>query len=162
MIKEVEGSVLNPIVEDGVRIILHLINDANAWGDTCCIKISKKWPEIESYYRQEFFRKRSQVFKMGHTIWYFVQPKLAVANIMCQHGKYGQFNPKPLKKKALEAGLDFMIEGAKRIAGDEKALDINRELVTLHAAKEERDWNVIEPIYRRKLQEFDFYLYDSF
>ena len=161
-IKEVKGRALDPCIQEGTRVILHLTNDANAWGDPCCMAISKKWPQVENLYRKEFTRKHSTIWGLGRVIWEFVDLEIAVANLMCQKGVYGQFNPKPLSKRALSDSLDFLLEGLIGLRGDVNRIHRPLEKVSLHVAPCERDWDTVLRGYEYKLKDFDVYLYKSY
>lgn len=83
----------------GVRYLIHSVNDRGAWGKGFVLALSKAWPEPERAYRSWQTRKLGEIQVIG------VEPDLLVCNLVGQKGIQGPGNPRPVNYYAIKAGL---------------------------------------------------------
>lgn len=88
-IKYVVGDATRPI-GDGLKLILHVCNNVNAWGAGFVIALSKRWPQPEKAFRS----LRPDQRKLGTIQCVAVTEDITVVNMIAQEGicseKYGK------------------------------------------------------------------------
>jgi O-acetyl-ADP-ribose deacetylase (regulator of RNase III) len=102
----------------GRKIIVHVCNDAGAWGAGFVIAISRRWPEPERRYRDWFRRTNPDdpPFALGAVQYVEVEPDLWVANIIGQHGLTSQAGVPPVRYAAIREGLQNVSAKAKELS----------------------------------------------
>lgn len=154
MIHYKKGDATEPCIEDGVRVIIHIVNDAKKWGAGFSGALSNKWKEPEKHYRAQ--AKFSKNFKLGEIQWVFVNPHLAIVNMIAQHG-VGR-DKKPIRYDSLELCLDKLGQGCR-------ALSEGAQLVTVHMPRigcglAGGTWDKVSPLVEENLWDFESYVYD--
>lgn len=69
----------------GPRILVHVVNDAGAWGKGFVLAVSARWRLPEQRYR-EWAQAYDGVLPLGNTQLVQVEPQMWVANMVAQHG----------------------------------------------------------------------------
>ena len=161
MVDYVVGDATEPCVEKGTRVIIHVVNDAGKWGAGFSGAISKKWKEPEKYYRAQ--ARFSKSFKLGEVQWVFIDPKLAVVNMIAQHGvSRDLLNNRPIRYDSLESCLDKVAEGARAVACLDGA---SPKRLTLHMPRigcglAGGTWDVVGGLVEENLWDLESYVYD--
>jgi hypothetical protein len=134
------GDATNPI-GDGLKLIIHITNDINAWGRGFVLALSRRWKEPENEYRKLRLCDR----QLGNVQFIQVTPDIYVANMIAQHGigAYGSNQP-PIRYDALRSCLIKVNEFA--IAN--KAT-IHAPMIGAGLAG--GDWNIIENLIRESV-----------
>ena len=89
----------------GMRIICHVCNDVGAWGKGFVLAVSRRWPEPEREYRAWHERGAAGGFALGAIQIVAVEPDLAVANMIAQHGLRPRGGVPPIRHEALRQCL---------------------------------------------------------
>ncbi|GAH13044.1 unnamed protein product, partial [marine sediment metagenome] len=105
MIQYLSGNAAKPVVTDGVRVIAHICNDIGKWGAGFSGAVSKRHKDAEDYYKAQW-RYKKVTPQLGDIQWVFVDPDVAVVNMIAQKGVRGASNPKPIRYDALEECLN--------------------------------------------------------
>lgn len=79
----VTGDATQPVGDDRIKLIPHIVNDIGAWGSGFVIGVSNRWPEPEAKYRQRFDEDGGM--KLGETDLIAVNDNIIVANMCAQH-----------------------------------------------------------------------------
>lgn len=156
MIKTVKGNVLSPIVQDGTRVIAHVVNNQGKWGAGFSGNLSKKWPEPERYYRQKARWDRYE-FKLGNVQWVypdFNDESIAVVNLIAQHSTHSHHNKIPIRYDALEKCLKKLDVGAKAIGPS----TIHMPMIGAGLAR--GDWGEIYKLIEKTLISQEVYIYE--
>lgn len=85
MIKYINGDATYPQGE-GIKIIVHIVNDLGAWGNGFVIAISKRWKKPELSYREWHKDRAQNDFISGSIQIIKVEDDIYVANMIAQHG----------------------------------------------------------------------------
>jgi O-acetyl-ADP-ribose deacetylase (regulator of RNase III) len=108
MIEYIVGDATKP-VGTGTKLLMHVVNDAGAWGKGFVLAVSKRWKAPERMYREW---SRSPVFELGDVQVVDVAPDLAVVNMLAQEGYRG---PGPhIRYDALRDCLEAVAREAER------------------------------------------------
>ena len=100
----VKGDATVP-VGDGPKVIVHVCNDAGAWGKGFVLAISKRWPKPEQSYREWHKHGADVPFELGQVLFVEVEPSLWVANLIGQHGIRPAGGVPPIRYQAVRDGL---------------------------------------------------------
>ncbi len=151
MIKYVKGDVTNPIGE-GRKLVIQCVNDLGIMGAGVAKAIMMKWPIVREKYIQ--WSKKDD-FILGNIQTVSVEPKIAVVNMIGQHGVGFSDGVAPIRYDAIEACL----KKVKKLAVTYSA--------SIHAPKfgaglAGGDWDIIENILKTKLEntEIEVTIYD--
>lgn len=136
----ITGDATDPI-GDGCRIIAHVCNDAGRWGAGFSGAVSRRWPEPERYYREQY---RTVGLLLGGLQAIIVAEQLIVANMIAQHGTRSASNPRPIVYPMLEYGL-------KGVAHLARHNDASVHMPRIGAGLAGGRWEDIEPIIERTL-----------
>ena len=139
-----EGDATRPLIRRGRNaVIAHVVNSCGGWGSGLGMftgALSRRWPEPEHEYREWYARQRD--WEMGAVLFVKVEPRIVVANMLCQHGYRRQDNPVPLKYPALAIAWDEVVHYAA-----EQRADVHfPKLGTVRAGG---DWSIISEILQR-------------
>ena len=168
MISYINGDATVPIIEKGVRIITHIVNDAGKFGAGFSGALTKRWKVVgEEYFGAMRPRWGSAKFKLGDVQWTFIEPmepELTVCNLFAQHGVRHQSNRSPIRYDALDQCLQKLAEGARGLEGEVRVPSW-RKLVTIHLPRigtglAGGSWDKIEPLIAEQLWDFPVYVYD--
>jgi hypothetical protein len=112
-VREIEflkGNVLQPRGH-GRRIIGHVVSDAtpNWGGHGVAIAIKKKWPSVQTEFRNWFVHRRGP--RLGDIHVAAVAANVEIASMVCQHG-YGPSQVPRLRYAALETALEELSQRA--------------------------------------------------
>ncbi len=89
-IEYVTGDATDPHGE-GVRVIIHIVNDRGGWGKGFVTALSKKWSGPEAVYRSDYKAGSIQLGRISDPI--LVAPNLFVINMVAQEGYSTHGNP---------------------------------------------------------------------
>lgn len=97
----------------GNKIIMHICNDAGAWGKGFVLAVSERWPQPEAIYRMTFRDQAATVSKpqRGHVQFVPVTDAITVANMVAQQGYGGKIDR--VDKVALAACLHQVAQEAR-------------------------------------------------
>lgn len=159
----VTGDATEPI--DGVfgiikptKIIAHVVNNVGAWGAGFVLAISKKWPEVEKYYRQYY-----KNYTLGGVQWldlsaikkeYFALG-ITIANMFAQHGTLSKSNAHPLHYAHLRYCLNSVFSYAQ-------TYNVSVHMPKIGSGLGGGDWDKILEIIRveaKKYPEVPIYIY---
>ena len=142
----VTGDATQPEGE-GLRIIAHIVNDANGWGAGFVVALSKKWARPEAEYRRWMSEAATKNVKLlGAMQFVPVERDIWVANIVGQHGMgRGADGSPPIRYEALSRGLSFIAQ---------YACDHPEKRVSVHAPRlgcglAGASWSQVEPLLDR-------------
>ena len=110
-IQYVTGDATEP-QGDGLKIIVHIVNDIGAWGAGFVLALSAKWPEVEAQYRAWAMGSLHKSFTLGDVLMVDTEREpgcasnIIVANIVGQRGvAWGGSDKPPIRYQALADGL---------------------------------------------------------
>lgn len=156
MIKIVKGNALRPIVESDTRVIAHVVNNHGRWGAGFSGNLSRKWPVVESYYRNKSRWEKSE-FKLGNVQWVypdFDDETIVVVNMIAQNGIREKNNKVPIRYGALETCLEKLDRGAKAIGPSTVHMPM------IGAGLAGGDWNKIYSMVKKTMVSQDVFIYE--
>jgi O-acetyl-ADP-ribose deacetylase (regulator of RNase III) len=138
-----KGNAANPI-GGGFRYILQVCNDTGAYGAGFSGVLSRRWPMIESNYRQ-WWRSRNGELQLGDIQVVQVQSDTAVINMIGQHGigPDEDGNP-PIRYDGLEKALS----NAGVLISDEKG---TAHMPRIGCGLAGGSWDLVEPLVVEQL-----------
>lgn len=71
----------------GPKLLIHVVNDAGAWGKGFVLAVSKRWKTPEQSYRR--WAADEMTFELGQVQFVNVEPGLTVVNMLAQEGYRG-------------------------------------------------------------------------
>lgn len=163
MIHYIKGDATSPVVDYGVRVIVHIVNDEGKWGRGFVLAVSKRWKEPERFYKKQAKHAKSS-FRLGEVQWVYPEEDLAVCSMIAQHGVRHFGNMKPLHYGALDVCLDKMAKGARKA----KEISLDRDgqnQVSIHMPRigcglGGGDWAHVEDLIQENCWDMDVYVYD--
>jgi O-acetyl-ADP-ribose deacetylase (regulator of RNase III) len=93
----------------GRMIICHVCNDQGGWGSGFVVALSRRWPGPEREYRE---LHRNYRLQLGWVQMVRVHQRIAVANMIAQHGYKRSPDGIPLDYDALRKCLDGVAQAA--------------------------------------------------
>lgn len=167
MIEYLKGDATKPCVEDGLRVITHIVNDEGKWGSGFVVALSDRWEEPEDYYRNQFKQAKygKAEFELGKIQWTFVDIDLAVCNMIAQHGLKKAKDEVPLRYESLETCLEKMAVGARAAAGISDKSSLEKKRLSIHMPRIGCDrgggkWERVEAIIEETCWDLEVYVYD--
>jgi len=162
-IKYVTGDATEPVVDDGLRVIVHVCNDIGKWGAGFTRALSDKWKSPGEYYKRQFKYAKVKP-KLGDVQWQFPDINLAVVNMIAMKGvkHFGRTNA-PIRYDALEQCLEKAKEGAVAAAfGDptRKPQRLTFHMPRIGAGLAGGDWEKIECLLDEVFWDIEAYVYD--
>lgn len=151
------GDATTPISRPGIRVLAHICNDEGKWGAGFSGAVSLRWKEPEDFYRSQF-RFAKNRFKRGEIQWVFVEPKLAVLNMIAQEGTRSLLNPKPIRYDALESCLNKAVAACHALE-EERGKAVTIHMPRIGCGLAGGDWSIVEPLLSEILFAFDVYVY---
>ena len=113
-INYVVGDATQPVGE-GPKLIVHVCNDAGAWGRGFVLALSKRWPATEQRYRAWHSGQEGKVFALGEVQFVQVAGELWVANLIGQRGIRTIGGIPPVRYDAVRKGLRHIAAEAARL-----------------------------------------------
>lgn len=161
MIHYLDGDATQPIIKTGTRVISHVCNDAGKWGAGFSGAVSKEWSEPEELYRRKA-RYAKDRCRLGAVQWVFIDPELAVVNMIAQKGVRSSLNPKPIRYEALETCLNKLAEGCHGLINSSSS---KKKKVTVHMPRigcglAGGTWDIIGGLVEESCWDLDVYVYD--
>ena len=143
-LKVTVGSAIIP-ESAGLRYILQIVNDHGQHVGTFSKQISKRWPAVETNYRQAYRLSNGQL-KLGSVQFVQVQSDIIVVNMVAAHGsEEDEDNVPPIRYDALERCLDQV---GQEIAYNRGSVHIPRFGVIDISGSE---WERVEPLLVNQL-----------
>lgn len=148
MITYLKGDATEPVGKNR-KYIIHVVNDAGAWGAGFVLALSKKWKEPERWYR-EFPLKLGEIQVVG------VENDITVINMCAQTLNYPYPSGEiPLKYDALQKCLYEV----------NSFISLLSMPVEIHAPRfgsglARGDWDIIEIMIKKELRDINVYIYD--
>lgn len=162
MIHYIKGDATFPVVEDGVRVIAHVVNDEGKWGRGFVKAISARWKGPENYYLKQ--SKWAKSFKLGEVQWVFVDVDLGVCNMIAQRGVRSFVNVRPIQYDHLEVCLEKMAESARYTAGlsdqSMKTKRLSIHMPRIGCGLGGGDWSEVGELVEETCWDLDVYVYD--
>ena len=153
------GDATEPCVEDGIRLIAHVCNDAGKWGAGFSGAVSSKWPEAKKSYLAK--ARFSKSFALGAMYCIFMDRKLGVAHMVAQHGvSRDLLNYIPIRYDSLELCLEKIAKGVRSLQF------LNpKERVTVHMPRigcglAGGTWDIVGGLIEENLWDIECYVYD--
>lgn len=111
----IPGDATRPIGE-GNKLIVHICNDAGAWGKGFVMALSARWKQPEAQYRS--WAKSGDVFELGAVQQVQVESDVWVVNMIAQHGiRKAPDGTPPIRYEALMQALKGVFLLAKQYKG---------------------------------------------
>lgn len=134
-------------------IIVHIVNNKNAWGAGFVLSLSKRWKKPEQAYRT------MGEYNLGEIDIVYVNETILVVNMIAQNGFRSKMNPIPLKYTALESCL------SKVAAYLHEENPKNKKPYSIHMPRigcglAGGKWELVEPIIDKALAGIDVFVYD--
>ena len=142
-INYITGDVTKPC-GNGIKIIVHVVNNIGKWGRGFVLSLSKRWKEPEIQYRQWFNNKKSVDFLLGSIQLVQVEPDIFVANMIAQYDIYHINDIPPIRYSAIRSCLEKVREFAQQQAASIHAPRFGAGLAG-------GDWHTIELIINEEL-----------
>ena len=163
-IKYVDGNAIEP-QGDGLKFILHIVNDIGGWGAGFVVAISNKWKRPEKFYRSWYnignYTVKSQAtrFVLGQIQEVIVEEEISIINMIGQRSTGGEqigdrfFNP--IRYEAIDECLARVAVLAKK-----NKASIHMPRIGCGLAKGK--WDKIEPLIVNNLtsKNIDVTVYD--
>jgi O-acetyl-ADP-ribose deacetylase (regulator of RNase III) len=130
------------------KIIVHVCNDLGGWGRGFVLALSKKWPQPEAAYRR--ISKNERILGIIQPVR--VDKKIVVVNMIAQSG-YGLHNIAPIRYDALTTCLQQVNAFARHY-------DTTIHMPKIGSGLAGGDWNQIEAIINKTLENHDVYVYE--
>ena len=137
----------DPVQQLESGIFCNIVNDVGAWTGPYCKALSHRWKQVEEGYK--FWHLYRKDYYLGNVQFIEVQenPKIVVANMLCQRGLPGLRRKQPISYDYLACCIDFVREKADKlklpVVTPEIGLDKNEQL-----------WTDIKYYLKRKLLDF--------
>ena len=125
-------------------IIVHVCNDARAWGAGFVLAISRRWTEPEARFRNWARGREATPYALGEAQFVDVESGLAVANLIGQHGLRRRGADRPVRAGAIARGLGLV---ASRALESGSSVHIPRIGCGLAGGT----WTEIGPVVEREL-----------
>lgn len=90
---------------EGVKLIVHVCNDAGRWGKGFVVAVSRRWPEPEAAYRRWHRERAVNDFALGAVQFVRLGGSTWVANLVGQRGIRRGGTDVPVRYEAIDAGL---------------------------------------------------------
>lgn len=110
-----KGDATVPVTA-GEKIICHICNDVGGWGKGFVVAISKRWREPEAEFRAWHKRGETGGFRLGAVQVVKVEPAIAIANMVAQHGLGPSGGVPPIRYDALRECLGTLAQQATSLA----------------------------------------------
>jgi len=136
----VDGDATRPLIAKGRNAVIpHVVNSEGGWGGGTMFTgaVSRRWLAPEHEYR-EWYRRQVN-WEMGAVQMVPVEPRIVVANMLCQVGYKSEQNPHPLRYPALVVAWQEVVQYAK-----EENADLH--FPKLGTARAGGDWDTISEI----------------
>jgi len=142
-IEYVVGDATEPPRERPV-ILVHVCNDAGAWGKGFVVAVSRRWKEPERRFRAWARGAESLPFVLGQVQFVAVEERLEVANLIGQHGLRRRGSVPPIRYEALAEGLG-------RVADRAAAIGAVVHMPRIGCGLAGGRWEAIEPLLQATL-----------
>ena len=142
LLKFIKGDATLP-QGSSLRYVLQIVNDEGKYGAGFSGALSRRWPKVESEYKQWWREKYGQL-KLGDIQIIQVLSDLVVVNMVAQKGVVSKENPTPIKYDALKACLS---KAGVEISKYNASVHIPRIGCGLACGK----WEEVEPLIEQEL-----------
>lgn len=156
MIVYVDGDATKP-TQPGVQVICHICNDLGAWGKGFALAVDKLSKDPKEYYLRQ--AKYGKNFGLGQVQWTFVNPQLAVVNMIAQHGLRSGSNPKPLDGRALYRCLKKVDVACHALIRDPDDKRLTIHMPKIGSGLAGGDWTFIEAVIDCALPNWKVFVY---
>ena len=163
-INYIKGDATEPIIKDGIRIILHVVNSSGGWGSGFVLALSKKWKLPEQNYRNWHKNKvgftlgNCQFVNIAETKECLFKPPIIVVNMLAQEGYKTKDNTVPLRYVALENCLYNVAEKINDMVSQGSKVTIHAPFFGVGLAG--GNWNKIEKLINKCLPNITIYIYE--
>lgn len=149
-INYIKGDATQP-VSDGTKIIVHVCNDAGAWGAGFVLAVSKRWPSPEHVYLNAF---RNALPRLGDIQVVPVRLGLIVINMIAQHGFFtADCTSIPLRYNALQECL-------RKVGNIARKWNASVHMPRIGCGLAGGSWSKVEPIITEQLSGLTVTVYD--
>jgi len=149
MISYITGDVTCP-QGDGLKILIHIVNNLGGWGRGVVVAISRRWVKPEQSYR--LWHAKDDNFTLGMVQLVRVQDDLIVANMVAQNGYSYKDNP-AIDYNALRTCLSKVAKRAKELGAKIIAPRLGCGLAC-------GTWTEVEQILQETMDDLDVTVYD--
>lgn len=143
-IQYVLGDATQPAGE-GLKYIVHVVNDANRWGAGFVLAVSRRWPCCKTKYHK-WMRRNSGKAMLGALQLIPVEDDVIVANIVGQHGIRKVNGVPPVRYAAIDRALALLTRVIV-----EKTPTASCHMPTLGCGLSGGHWKKVEPLVRKHL-----------
>ncbi len=166
MIKITKGDVLESKV-DGIKIIVHCVNDIHVFGAGVAGNIAKKWPRVrEEYLNWGYEPEEDTPFVLGQIQLVKGEKDTYVCNLIGQRDIGGfqigsKFIP-PVRYEAIEEGFYRLLDRVEKFSGPEK-ISIHAPLLGCGLAMGDIDeiYIIANAVFGESDIEFTFYAFSD-
>lgn len=152
MITYTTGDATRPVGKDN-KLIVHICNDAGAWGAGFVMAISRRWKQPAAEYRKWFRGTYEMPFELGNVQPVQVEPTIWVCNLLGQHDVCSKTDQPPIRYTAVQRGL-------KRVAQLAETLKASIHMPRIGCGLAGGTWDRIEPIIQQELADAQVTVYD--
>lgn len=153
-IRYVDGDATAPEETDGPRLIVHVVNDAGAWGAGFTRALSARWAQPEAVFRiryRESFGGREGPPALGTVQVAIIRNDpgaLYVVNMIAQEGLPSRERPTPLRYDALAECLHHVLRLARLAAPPGRA---SVHMPRIGCGLAGGNWAIVERLILREL-----------
>jgi O-acetyl-ADP-ribose deacetylase (regulator of RNase III) len=154
----VNGDATQPI-GDGLKIIVHIVNDLGAWGSGFVVALSDRWKEPEKAYRKWYRDSGVEKFKemLGEIQFVKVEDDILVVNLIGQVGLRATGGYIPVRYEAIRKGLSKIYSIVEDIDTGKK---ITVHMPRIGCGLAGGSWSKVEPVIEEALGDLDVFVYD--
>jgi O-acetyl-ADP-ribose deacetylase (regulator of RNase III) len=144
---------------DGLKIIVHIVNDLGAWGHGFVVALSERWKEPERAYRKWYRDSGIEQFKemLGDTQFVKVEDDILVVNLIGQVGLRATGGYIPVRYEAIRKGLSSIAKVVSDLHTDKK---ITVHMPRIGCGLAGGSWSKVLPVIEDTLAGIDVIVYD--
>jgi len=153
------GDATKPCVQEGIRLIAHVCNDAGKWGAGFSGVVSREWPEARKSYMAK--AKFSKSFGLGEVYCVFVDLNLAIMNMIAQHGiSRDLVNYRPIRYDSLEGCLGKLAAAVRSLQFLSPKDKVTVHMPRIGCGLAGGTWDVVGELIEENLWDIECYVYD--
>jgi len=142
------GNVIESVLEnDTNKLLIHVCNNVNKWGQGFTLSLSKKWKSPEKMFRGK------KINILGETDFVRVSNNITVANMVAQFGLKSKVNRRPIDYNALRYCL-------RKVAAYAKKYKCSVYMPKIGVGLGGGHWDTIEKIIKKELDGLNIFVFE--